>query len=107
MGHELYAQPLGDAAVRGPATGFSGPVFDHGNNPAKLRILNGRRLAVRVFPAPGSTDDRLGRGLQGGVRETTMQLLLLVGSIVLSVGAALGTASLFLSLLLRLMSKLR
>src|SRR6516164_5417764 len=63
MGHELYAQPLGDAAVRGPATGFSGPVFDHGNNPAKLRILNGRRLAVRVFPAPGSTDDRLGRGL--------------------------------------------
>jgi len=36
-----------------------------------------------------------------------MQFLLLVGSIVLSVGAALGTASLFLSLLLRIMSKLR
>ena len=40
-------------------------------------------------------------------RESKMQLLLLVGSIVLSVGAALGTASLFLSLLLRVMSKLR
>ena len=39
--------------------------------------------------------------------ETEMQLLLLVGSIVLSVGAALGTASLFLSLLLKVMSKLR
>jgi hypothetical protein len=40
-------------------------------------------------------------------REPKMQLILLVGSIVLSVGAALGTASLFLSLLLRIMSKLR
>jgi len=40
-------------------------------------------------------------------KESKMQLLLLVGSIVLSVGAALGTASLFLSLLLRIMSKLR
>ena len=40
-------------------------------------------------------------------KELKMQLLLLVGSIVLSVGAALGTASLFLSLLLRIMSKLR
>jgi hypothetical protein len=40
-------------------------------------------------------------------RGFKMQLLLLVGSIVLSVGAALGTASLFLSLLLRVMSKLR
>jgi hypothetical protein len=40
-------------------------------------------------------------------KEPKMQVLLLVGSIVLSVGAALGTASLFLSLLLRIMSKLR
>jgi len=40
-------------------------------------------------------------------KELKMQLLLLVGSIVLSVGAALGTGSLFLSLLLRIMSKLR
>ena len=39
--------------------------------------------------------------------EPKMQVVLLVGSIVLSVGAALGTASLFLSLLLRVMSKLR
>ena len=45
-----------------------------------------------------------GSGAQGSRK---MQLLLLVGSIVLSVGAALGTASLFLSLLLRIMSKLR
>jgi hypothetical protein len=36
-----------------------------------------------------------------------MQVLLVVGSIVVSVGAALGTASLFLSLILRIMSKLR
>ena len=52
-------------------------------------------------------DDRTGRGLRFLAKETKMQLLLLVGSIVLSVGAALGTASLFLSLLLRIMSKLR
>jgi len=47
-------------------------------------------------------------GTVGSVpRRFIMQLLLLLGSIVLSVGAALGTASLFLSLLLRIMSKLR
>ena len=54
-----------------------------------------------------SEDDRLGRSLGFRAKELKMQLLLLVGSIVLSVGAALGTASLFLSLLLRIMSKLR
>lgn len=36
-----------------------------------------------------------------------MQLILVLGAIVLSVTAALGTATLALSLLLRLMSKLR
>lgn len=36
-----------------------------------------------------------------------MQLLLLVGVIVLSLGAAVASASIFLSLLLRIMSKLR
>ena len=50
---------------------------------------------------------RSGRDRGVPVQESKMQLLLLVGSIVLSVGAALGTASLFLSLLLRVMSKLR
>ena len=52
-------------------------------------------------------DDRTGRDRRFLAKESKMQLLLLVGSIVLSVGAALGTASLFLSLLLRIMSKLR
>jgi hypothetical protein len=52
-------------------------------------------------------DDRAGRDRRFLAKESKMQLLLLVGSIVLSVGAALGTASLFLSLLLRIMSKLR
>ena len=52
-------------------------------------------------------DDRRGRDRRFLAKESKMQLLLLVGSIVLSVGAALGTASLFLSLLLRIMSKLR
>lgn len=36
-----------------------------------------------------------------------MQALLLVGTVILSLGAALGSASVFLSLLLRVMSKLR
>ena len=36
-----------------------------------------------------------------------MQLLLLIGALVLTVGAALGTASLLLSLIFRIMSKLR
>ena len=72
-----------------------------------LSSLNGRSLATTVCPAPGSTDDPLGRIRWLRDRESKMQLLLLVGSIVLSVGAALGTASLFLSLLLRVMSKLR
>jgi hypothetical protein len=62
-----------------------------------------------VWPRPETSgDDHFGRGLSGLLaRESKMQVLLLVGSIVLSVGAALGTASLFLSLLLRIMAKLR
>lgn len=36
-----------------------------------------------------------------------MQFLLVIGAVVLSLGAALGTASLVLSLLFRLMSKMR
>ena len=61
-----------------------------------------------VCTGPGlSGDDHSGRDRGFLAKELKMQLLLLLGSIVLSVGAALGTASLFLSLLLRIMSKLR
>ncbi len=36
-----------------------------------------------------------------------MQMLLVIGAVLLSLGTAVGTASLVLALLLRLMSKLR
>ena len=78
------------------------------DNVASLSSLNGSRLALIFGPAWDCQGTTTRAGADGfRARELKMQLLLLVGSIVLSVGAALGTASLFLSLLLRIMSKLR
>ncbi len=53
------------------------------------------------------TDDGTNDEFSGPADEVEMQWLLLIGAVLLSLGAALGTAALVLSLVFRIMSKLR
>jgi hypothetical protein len=84
------------------------PFSVKGGQRLKLIQLEWQVNCSYVSPGLGCQETTTRAGAVGfRAQELKMQLLLLVGSIVLSVGAALGTASLFLSLLLRIMSKLR
>jgi len=66
--------------------------------------LYGKSLAITLWLALWAWPDLGGQELP---KRFPMQTLLLVGAVLLSLGAALATASVVLTLFLRVMSKLR